>query len=205
MTDARRRKINPRMVKIFIDGVEQTQFNVTQKSQFQIGLEAGASLIEVRGEDERGEILLATHVISYANDAFDSSAASATLSSGKLKFEVIPIATRGKGPPRANLALAFRPRFRWTRPWLVWRDFASGSPTIRAYALAGLAMALLGAAITGGIYSYRIKVLEQKLQQAARSQQQLVPTAARAVISYKLIPDDQRVRGPERCRFLRSH
>ena len=195
MTDARRRKISPRMVKIFIDGMEQTQFDVTQKSQIQIGLEAGASLIEVRGEDERGELLLATHVISYANDAFDSSAASARLSSGNLKFEVTPFASEGTGPPQANLALAFRPRFRWTRPWLVLRDFASGSPTIRAYALAGLAMALLGAGITGAIYSYRIKVLEQKLQEAEHSQQQLVPTAARAVISYKLIRDDQRVRG----------
>ena len=79
MTDARRRNINPRMVKISIDGVEQTHVNLARQSQFQIALEAGASLIEVRGEDEHGELLLATHVISYANDGFDSAAATARL------------------------------------------------------------------------------------------------------------------------------
>lgn len=197
MTDARRRNVNPRMVTIFIDGVEQAHVDLSQQSQLQIALEAGASLIEVRGEDERGDLLLATHVISYANDAFDSSAESTTLSSGNLKFEVMPIATLGPGPPRAILALAFRPRVRWTRPWLIWRELADGRPTIRTYALAGLAMALLGAAVTGAVYSYKMKVLEQRLQQAQRSQQQLAPTAARAIISYTLIRDDQRVRGSQ--------
>jgi hypothetical protein len=196
ITDARRRNINPRMVKILIDGVEHTHLDLTQKPHFQIALEAGASLIEVRGEDGRGELLLATYVISYANDAFDSSTASATLSGGNLQFDVTPIATLGQGPPRAILTLAFRPRIRWTRPWLVWREFGGGRPTLRAYALAGLAMALLGAGVTGAVYSSKVKVLQQKLQQAQRSQQQLAPTAARAIISYTLIRDDQRVRGP---------
>src|SRR6185312_12811685 len=82
MTDARRRNVNPRMVKILIDGVEQAHVDLRQQPHFQIALEAGASLIEIRGEDERGELLLATHVISYLDDAFDSSAANATLSSG---------------------------------------------------------------------------------------------------------------------------
>jgi hypothetical protein len=210
MTDARRRNINPRGVKILVDGVEQAHVDLRQQSRFQVALEAGASLIEVRGEDERGELLLATHVISYSDDAFDSSTASATLSSGSLKFEVTPIATLGQGPPRAILAFAYRPRVRWTRPWLISREFASGRPTIRAYALAGLAMALLGAGVTGAIYSYKMKVLEQRLQQAQRRQQQLAPTAARAIISYRLIRDDQRVRGsrtvpiPEISLSLRS-
>ena len=195
MTDARRRNINPRRVKIFIDGVEHMQLGLTQKSQLQLALEAGASLVEVRGEDERGELLLATHVISYANNAFDSSDGTAKLSSGKLKFEVTPIATQGQEPPRAILALTFQPRVRWTHPGLAWREFASGHSTIRAYAFAGLAMALAGAGVTGVIYSHKLKVVEEKLQEAQRSQTQLLPTAARAIISYKLTPDDQRVRG----------
>ena len=195
MADARRRNINPRTVTILIDGVGQTQVDLTQRPQLQIALEAGASLIEVRGEDDRGELLLATHVISYANNAFDYSGATATLSSGKLKFEVTPIATLGQGPPRAILGLTFQPRVRWTRPWLAWRNFGSPRPTVRAYALAGLAMALVGAGVTGAIYSHKLKVLEEKLQQAQRSQQQLLPTAARAIISYRLTRDDQRVRG----------
>jgi len=195
ITDARRRNINPRMVKIFVDGVEQTHIDLTRQSQFQIALEAGASLIEVRGEDERGELLLATHIISYVNDGFDSAAATARLNSGNLKFEVAPIATLGQGPPKAMLAVTFRPQFRWTRPWLLWGDVVSGRPTIRGYALAGLAMALLGAGVTGAVYSYKVNVLERKLQQSERTQQLLAPTAARTIISYALIRDDQRVRG----------
>ena len=198
MTDARRRNINPRRVKIFIDGVEHMQLDLSQKSQLRLGLEAGASLIEVRGEDDRGELLLATHVISYANNAFDSSGATAKLSGGKFKFEVTPIATQGQGPPRAILALTFQPRVRWTHPGLAWREFVSGRPTIRAYAFAGLAMALAGAGVTGVIYSHKLKEVEEKLQEAQRSQTQLLPTAARAIISYKLTADDQRVRGTAR-------
>lgn len=197
MADARRRNINPRTVKIFIDGVEHTRFDLTQKPQLQIALEAGASLIEVRGEDDRGALLLTTHVISYANNAFEFSTATAQLSSGKLRFEVTPIAPLGQGPPRAILSLNFHPRFRWTRLWLAWRDFKKPQPAIRGYALAGLAMALIGWGVAGAIYSHKLKALEEKLQQAQRNQQQLLPTAARAIISYRLTRDDQRVRGAE--------
>jgi hypothetical protein len=56
-------------------------------------------------------------------------------------------------------------------------------------------MGLIAAGIMGAIYSHKVRVLEQKLQQAQRSQQHLPPTAARAIISYKLIRDEQRMRG----------
>jgi len=197
MTDARRRKINPRRVRIFIDSMEYTNIDLTQNSQLQIALEAGASLIEVRGEDEHGELLLATHVVSYAEDAFDISRATAKLGSGKLKFEVTPIAIPGHGSPRAILALTFQSRLRWTRPWLAWRAVGGVRPTIRAYAVAGLTMALVGAGVTGAVYSYKLKLLKRELQQAQLSQQQLLPTAARAIISYRLVRDDQRVRGSQ--------
>jgi hypothetical protein len=95
MTDARRRNANPRVVTIMIDGVEHAQLDLTQKHQLQVGLEAGASLIEIRGSDERGDLLLATHFIPYANDTFESSRGTAKLGSGKLEFEVIPVATGG--------------------------------------------------------------------------------------------------------------
>ena len=59
-------------------------------------------------------------------------------------------------------------------------------------------MALIGWGVVGAFYSHKVKELEQKLQLARRNQQQLAPTAARAIISYALIRDDQRVRGTER-------
>lgn len=196
-TDARRRNINPRLVTIVIDGVEHTQLDLTQKRQVQIEVEAGASLVEIRGEDDRGDLLLATHLISYANDVFELSKATAVLNKGKLKLGITPIATPGQEPPRAMLSLNYHPKFQLTRLSTAWRDFPKSGRTIRSYAFAGLAMALIGWGVAGAFYTHKVKVLEQKLQQAHRDQQQLLPTAARAIISYTLTPDDQTVRGVE--------
>src|SRR5262249_8188636 len=74
-TDARRRHINPRTVTIAIDGVQHTRLDLSQMAQVEIGLEAGASLMEIRGEDDRGELLLATHLISFTNNAFEATRA----------------------------------------------------------------------------------------------------------------------------------
>jgi len=58
-------------------------------------------------------------------------------------------------------------------------------------------MALIGWGVAGTFYAHKVKELEQKLQLARRNQQQLSPTAARAIVSYALVRDDQRVRGTE--------
>jgi hypothetical protein len=197
VTDARRRNANPRILTIMIDGLEHAQFDLTQKYQLQVGLEAGASLIEIRGSDERGDLLLATHFIPYANDTFESSRGTAKLGAGKLEFEVIPVATGGQRPPQAILSLNYHPAFQLTRPWMSWREFASLRITLRAYLLAGSAIALIGWGLVSAFYSHKVKELEQKLELARRNQQQLSPTAARAIVSYALIRDDQRVRGTE--------
>ena len=116
VTDARRRNANPRIVTIMIDGVEHAQLDLTQKHQLQVGLDAGASLIEIRGRDERGDLLLATHFIPYANNTFESSRGTAKLGAGELEFKVIPVATVGQRPPQAILSLNYHARFQWTRP-----------------------------------------------------------------------------------------
>jgi hypothetical protein len=195
VTDARRRNANPRIVTIMIDGVEHAQLDLTQKHQLQVGLDAGATLIEIRGRDERGDLLLATHFIPYVNNTIESSRGTAKLGPGELEFKVIPVATVGKRPPQAILSLNYHARFQWSRPLIAWREFASFRITPRAYLLAGLAMALIGWGVAGAFYSHKVKELEQKLELARLNQQKLSPTAARAIISYALIRDDQRVRG----------
>ncbi|MGB9122977.1 MAG: hypothetical protein WCE73_20350, partial [Candidatus Angelobacter sp.] len=187
----------PRIVTIMIDGVEHAQLDLTQKHQLQVGLNAGASLIEIRGRDERGDLLLATHFIPYVNYTFESSRGTAKLGAGELEFKVIPVATVGQRPLQAILSLNYHARFQWTRPLIAWREFASFRIILRAYVLAGLAMALIGWGVAGAFYSHKVKELEQNLELARRNQQQLSPTAARAIISYALIRDDQRVRGTE--------
>jgi hypothetical protein len=196
-TDARRRNANPRTVTIMIDGVEHAQLDLAQKHQLQVGLDAGATLIEIRGRDERGDLLLATHFISYVNNIFESSRGTAKLGAGELEFKVIPVVTVGQRPPQAILSLNYHARFQWSHPWIGWREFAGVRITLRAYVLAGLAMALIGWGVAGTFYSHKVKELKQKLELARQNQQQLSPTAARAIISYALIRDDQRVRGTE--------
>jgi hypothetical protein len=194
VTDMRRRNIKARRVTIFIDGAEHSQVDLSKQSQLQIELEAGASLIEVRGDDERGELLLATHVISYARGTFDQSRATAALTSGKLKFEVTPVAASGQGTPRAIFSLVFHSRTHWMSAWLGWRDFARLQWPVSAYAI-GLATALIGAGITGAIYSHKLKLLQGELQQAQRRLEQFSSMSAPAIISYRLSSDDRRVRG----------
>jgi hypothetical protein len=196
-TDTRRRNINPRNVMIVIDGVEHSQLDLTQKRQLQIEVRAGASLIEIRAEDDSGDLILATHFLTYADNAFEFSRSTAVLSKGRLKFGVTPVAKLGQEPPRAILSLNYLPKFHL--PWLstAWRGFRNSGRPIRWYALTGVAMVLIGWGVTGVFYARKIKLLEQQLQQVQRNQQQLSPTAARAIISYKLTRDDQRVRGAE--------
>jgi hypothetical protein len=198
VTDARRRNANPRIVTIMIDGVEHAQLDLTQKHRLQVGLDAGATLIEIRGRDEHGDLLLATHFIPYLNNTLESSRGTTKLGPGEMEFKVIPVATVGQRLPQAILSLNYHARFQWTRPLIIWREFASFGITPRAYLLAGLAMALIGWGVAGAFYSHKVKELEQNLELARRNQQQLSPpTAARAIISYALVRDDQRVRGTE--------
>jgi hypothetical protein len=196
-TDARRRTINPRTVAIVIDGVEHMQFDLSHKTELEIALEAGASLIEVRGKDAGGDLLLATHPISYVNDQFELSTAKAALKVGTLEFKVTPIATLTQGPPRAIVSLNYQPKFQWAHPWTAMLQLRTSARAIRTYALTGLMGALVVWGVTSAYYSRRLKVLEESLQKEHRDQQQLLPTAARAIISYTLIRDDQRVRGSD--------
>ncbi|MGB8131152.1 MAG: hypothetical protein WCG81_15285 [Candidatus Angelobacter sp.] len=196
-TDARRRNMNPRLVIVVIDGVEHAQLDLTQKRQHQIEVKSGASLIEIRAEDDRGDLILATHFLTYTNNTFEISSDTAVLSKGKLKFAVAPIATPADGSSRAMLTMSYHPRFQLTQPLIAWRDFRNSRPAILSYAFAAVAMAIIAWGGAEIFYAHKIKVLEQELQQAHRNQQQLAPTAARAILSYTLTRDDQRVRGIE--------
>jgi hypothetical protein len=194
-TDMRRHNLDPRFVTIVLDDAEFAHLDLTETKQCQIDLEAGANLLEVRGQDDRGELVLATHLISYANDAFEFSIGSAMLNKGKLKLRVDPITTSSQEQPRAKLSLNYYPTsFVW-RFSTAWREFMNSGAKRRSYAIAALTIALVVCAAAAAFYALKVKVLEQQLQQAHRRPQQLSPTAARAIVSYALIPDGQRVRG----------
>lgn len=188
--DARRQKINPRFVTLLVDGVERKQFDLIETKQVQLDLEPGASLIEIWGRDELGELLLATHVVPYAESAVDSSRGAVAVGKGTLRFDIAAGATDASS--RARLTVDYNPKLQWG--WLT--QTYRRRKTIAGYAIAGLTLALAGWGIASAFYAHRIKVLEQRLKQAHGEERQLPPTTARAILSYKLTPDDQWVRGP---------
>jgi hypothetical protein len=123
---ARRQRIRPGSVSVLVDGLERSQFDLTGSGQVQIDLAEGAKLIEIRGADEEGELLLGAHLVSYAGEAFNFSKVVQSFKSGRMELMVSPIANSSDGP-RAVLTLTFRRRFQisWgpvTRAWRLIRQ-----------------------------------------------------------------------------------
>lgn len=195
MRDTRRRNINPRLVTLSVDGVRQKQFDLAKTNHVRLELSLGTSLIEIWGQDDQGDLLLAAHMVSYAENAFDSSQATATVGRGILKFDVAPVS--GGESARATLRVDYKPQFQWTRllnvRFVQERTFKAIAP----YALAGVTVGLAVWGVTSTVYVHRIGVLERQLKQAHTVQRQLPPSTAKALVFYRLIPDDQMVRGQE--------
>ena len=141
--------------------------------------------------------MLATHLLSYTNNAFELSRATVPLRCGRLKFEITPVEMRAQAGSRAILTLKYRPRFKWAHPLASLREFGLPTRTTWANATAGVVAALIGWTAAAAFYSHRVEVLNRKLHEAQANHQQLLPISARAIVSYTLIPDDQRVRGEE--------
>src|SRR5260370_305417 len=196
MSDARRRTMNPSSVTVMVDGMECARLDLAQKRELQIEVEAGASLIEVHGQDDRGDVLLATQIISYADNLFELSRGKATLGRGRLRFAVQPMAELPDRVPRATWNLHYAPRFQWDRPSAIGNILEGTQHAIRWYALTGLILALISWGGARVYYGHRIRMLEDKLQQAQSHPHQLFPTSAQAIMSYTLT-DHMRVRGDE--------
>jgi len=194
--DTRRRNIDSRSVMILIDGVERGRLGLAEARQLHLSLEAGASLVEIRGQDEQGDLVLATHFISYANDLFESSTATAIIGQGRMKFRITPSETSETAPSRATLTLSYEPKMNLLTGPFPWRIGLYLTKPIRSYGLVAAAIALIGWGIAGAFFARRVQVLEQQLQQAHRSRE-LLPTTAGAIVSYRLAKDDKRVRGAD--------
>ncbi|MBZ5509069.1 MAG: hypothetical protein LAO78_26725 [Acidobacteriia bacterium] len=125
-TKARRQRIRPGSVNVVVDGLERSQFDLAGSGQMQIELAEGAKLIEIRGVDEEGDLLLGTHLISYADEAFESSKVVRSFNNGQLGLMVSPIPNSVDGA-RAILTLSFKRRFQMS--W--WGAFARAWRLVR--------------------------------------------------------------------------
>jgi hypothetical protein len=64
----RRKKIVPQSLSILVDGVERACLQLNQARQVRFKLEEDATLLEIVGHDEQGELLLATHLLAAEDD-----------------------------------------------------------------------------------------------------------------------------------------
>lgn len=196
VTDNRRRDLGSRIATVVIDGVEHSQFDLGEKSELRIEVEAGVSLIEIRGKHEAGDLVLATHFIPYSDSAFVSAKGSVLLGTGSVEFEMKPMADLAGRSSRALLNITYEPKL-WPSRFAKLREtFGSPERPLASYVLTGVAMSLLAWGISAVFYGHKVRLLEQELQKSHRTQQ-MPSTMARAVVSYTLSRDDQRVRGLE--------
>jgi hypothetical protein len=191
--DARRKKMHPQFVSLLVDGTGVADLDLSADHQLTFETAPGASLIEVRGRDASGDVLLATHLIFYADDASEAAKSLVDLRPGKLEIAVTP-ASNGAGEAlRSVLTVTYHRRFHLGRllraPMLI-----PGRP-VRYYALTGITAALITWAFATLYYGYKARTLEKHLAQAHHEQSSLPPVMARAVVSYRLVPDEERLRG----------
>jgi hypothetical protein len=76
---------------VLVDGVARSRFDLTDRGQLQIELAEGDKLIELKGVDEDGELLLGTQLISYTDGTFEFSKVIQSFSNGKLGLTVSPV------------------------------------------------------------------------------------------------------------------
>ena len=199
-SESRRRKMDPPFVTVVVDGHELGRLDLRRQERFVCDLEAGAAFIEIRTKDGLDDVTLATHFISYVDEAFEFSRSRSALGHGRIEFTVTPSGDVQSYPSRGSATLTYRPAFGLGEILARW--VPSGSRRrVRSYALTVVAVALIGWGAAGVFYRHQNKLLQQQLEQAQRNQQQLAPTIARAVISYMLVRDDQIVRGAGTARI----
>jgi hypothetical protein len=196
VNDQRRNEIKSRYVSVVIDRVERARFDATHSGQLDIAIEEGVNLVEVRGEDDSGKLLLATHVIAHGPDGFKVSKGKVILNTGELDLAVTPVARRSNEGAQASINVNYRPKLQRVLSWSIWRELGARN-RLRPYMLAVFAAVLVGCIATTALYLHKTRSMERALQQANRGGSQGLPNTAASIVSYTLTWDGQRVRSEE--------
>ncbi len=195
--DKRRSEIESRYVSVVVDRTERARFDAMYAGQLKIAIEEGVNLVEVRGEDNSGKLLLATHVVPHGPDGFKASKSTVILNTGELELAVSPVARLSNEGARASMNVIYRPRLQRAHFWSAWGGLASWGRQ-RSYAVVAFAAVLIGCVATSAFYLHKLRSLELALQTVARGGSQTQPSSVASVVSYTVPWDGQRVRTEER-------
>lgn len=205
----RRRHVSPRSLRILVDAVECARLDLFGACERRVEIVEGARLLEIWSHDRDGELLLATHLISFSErQVFAPVSMHFRLkSAGTLALTISPQAQEAGEARRAFLGLHYAP----SSPWFSWKSAQSilrQSPArAAAQALTGVALVAIGWFLAGmkfqrELHSQRIAL--QQTREQLRTEKATHPSLAQnpagagpspSLASYRLIPDDLSTRG----------
>jgi hypothetical protein len=110
--DVRRQELCPRSVRFVADGTEMAQVDLRKNMDLQLGIEHGSKAIEIRTEDEFGDLLLDTIPITYTHGLIKPSNRIAHLGNGLVRFSITPQTEFSKSSCHATLDAKFEPMLR---------------------------------------------------------------------------------------------
>jgi hypothetical protein len=198
--DMRRQTIEPRHLRIEVDRIQRAEFDLTAGGQIQIAVEEGASIVEMYGEDRLGDLVLATHFISYDETGFEDVRAYANLATGKLRIAISPAESKEDGTPRALVTLRYQQSPKVICK-AVWNNLKAASwGLVRSHVFVGAAVAVLAIGLAGAFYHYKLHKIERG---APSSRKSSVQEPHRSILSQLLVRDELRVRGMESVAFPR--
>ncbi len=143
----RRRRTSRGLLRVVVDGTERGRLDPNVESSLRIEVEKDADLIEIRAFEGDGEVLLATHLLSYGDSAERSRTArsAVVLEAGQeISFTVQP----SKNSRSEVIGLNVDVEYRETNPirsmsllFRRWRQFAKVHPALKP--AVGFALLLL--------------------------------------------------------------
>lgn len=132
--ELRRRSGSSAFLRILVDGIERARLEPGHNTRIRIEIEESAEMIEVRTAKSLGDILLATHLLSYDEMRNDSRPAKFETRLGrgrKISFTISSLASPKDGPDSLNVMVGHH----FTNPLLSlktqvaewWRQSAEGN------------------------------------------------------------------------------
>ncbi|MGC2745500.1 MAG: hypothetical protein WA672_20210 [Candidatus Angelobacter sp.] len=109
-SQVRRQGFRPESVSVVVDGSRRSRFSLTRAGELLVDLSEGDKLIEIHGESEGSELLLGTHMLTYAEQEVGFSKAVLPLKHGELELTVSPC-SNCDSEARAVLTFSFKRKF----------------------------------------------------------------------------------------------
>ena len=203
----RRRAASNGAMRIMVDGVERARFNPVEQSSISFSIAEDAEIIEVKTTDSRGELLLATHLLtSLGNEAHEATVVSSIRLEGGQKLSLSVTSRRSEANGRDDLLVEFG--YRETGPWramrLWWQGLGVRGDRRIMSARPVLAGSLLLVICLGGYLAY-VRLKSRPTDEPAQATvAQVNPDVPAAHVNANINKPAQTVPRPTRPRVNRS-